>query len=336
MIDLSKFNSLFDLMSYFTTEDICKQTIIETRWGADENQDVVCPYCGLHHCNTVKSGRYNCPKCGNKFSYKVGTIFENTKVSLKKWFIAMYLVSCHKKGVSSVQLATDIHVTQKTAWYMLQKIRTLFAQNKNEVLDGEIELDEMYLGGLEKNKHGNKRTAGTQGRGSQKTKACIFGIAQRLYIYNDRTKQTEMHYYVKAMHVVDTKRTTISPIIEKFVNKDGTVVITDESNIYGGLVKMGYDHYYVNHSLREFSDGEGVTTNGIEGFWGYFKRVILGTYHYVSKKHLQAYLDEATYRWNTRSIEEGERFEDMFTKSIGIVKYKTIRSKEGDNCAMYV
>ena len=125
MIDFSKFNSLFAMANYFNNDDICKETIIENRWG----DDVVCPHCGKHHCKKTKNGRFHCTQCNHNFSCTVGTIFENTKVSLRKWFMAMYLISSHKKGVSSHQLSRDIDVTQKTAWYMLQKVRSLYAQD---------------------------------------------------------------------------------------------------------------------------------------------------------------------------------------------------------------
>ena len=119
MVNFSKFNSLYSVAAYFNTESKCRQAIIDSRWG----DDVVCPYCGQHHCHKRGDGRFCCPKCNNNFSEKVGTIFENTKIPLRKWFMAMYLISSHKKGVSSHQLSRDIDVTQKTAWFILQPLR---------------------------------------------------------------------------------------------------------------------------------------------------------------------------------------------------------------------
>ena len=175
MIDFSKFNSLFSVMEHFTTDSVCKKAIAQSRWA---DGDVVCPYCGGHHCHLCKDSRYLCRECNHKFNVTVGTIFENTKTSLRKWFFAMYLISSHKKGVSSHQIARDCYVTQKTAWFILQKIRTLFAQDDSVALDGEIEANERYLGGRETNKHESKRTAGTQGR-STKTKTPVFGMVER-------------------------------------------------------------------------------------------------------------------------------------------------------------
>ena len=176
MVNFSNFNSLHSVASYFSNEDKCKQAIVESRWS---NGDIICPYCGQHHCNKRSDGRFCCSKCHKNFSEKVGTIFENTKISLTKWFLAMYLISSHKKGISSHQLAMDIEVTQKTAWFILQKIRTLFAQDDSIALSGDVECDEAYIGGKEKNKHESKKTQGTQGR-STKTKSPVFGMCREV------------------------------------------------------------------------------------------------------------------------------------------------------------
>ena len=139
MIDFSQFDSLLSMTNYFNNDAICKQTIIESRWMNNGELDVVCPVCGEHHCVTRKDGRFRCNHCKHNFSCLVGTIFENTKVSLQKWFIAMYLISSHKKGISSCQLGRDIKVTQNTAYYMLMKVRELFAQDDSVAMTGTIE-----------------------------------------------------------------------------------------------------------------------------------------------------------------------------------------------------
>ncbi len=131
-IGLDKFNSLFSLITYFKDEETCKEFLVKQRWG---NGDVICPYCGKHHCRRRFDGRFRCPECRRNFSVLVGTIFENTKISLVKWFIAMYHISSHKKGISSHQLARDLSVTQKTAWFILHKVRTLFGQEKTTKTD---------------------------------------------------------------------------------------------------------------------------------------------------------------------------------------------------------
>ena len=313
-INFTKFDSLIQIADYFHSEDVCKQAIAQERWGDGE---AVCPYCGCTHTYMTAEGRYICKECASHFSVTVGTIFENTKVSLRKWFLAMYLVSSHKKGVSSHQLARDIKVTQKTAWFMLHKIRGLYGQSDETVLGGTVEMDEMYLGGRETNKHESKKVEGTQGR-STKTKTPVFGMMERSEIENEKG---EMEYmpYVRAMVVENTNRDTILPIISQFV-EEGSTVFTDELNSYNHLAAMGYNHKICNHGALQFVvDGE-TYTNNIEGFWSHFRRMISGCYHDVSDEHLQSYIDEAVYRWNTRKASQSERFEDMFAKSIGLVK----------------
>lgn len=313
MIDFSKFNNLISLMSYFSTEKICKKAIIESRWS---NGDVICPYCGGNHCVERTDGRFRCKSCGKNFSCLVGTIFENTKLPLIKWFVAMYLISSHKKGISSYQLSRDIKVTQSTAWYMLQKIRLLYPQTDEEQFEGVVECDEVYIGGKEKWKHKSMRTPHTQGR-STKTKTPVFGMMERGSFINEDGEEENITY-VHAIVVGKTDKATLQPIIQQFVTK-GSMVITDELNAYNGLSTIGYQHAIVNHGAQEYANGD-IFTNSIEGFWSHFRRMISGCYHDVSDEHLQSYINEAVYRWNTRKMSESERFAQMFDKAIGIVR----------------
>lgn len=319
MIDFSQFDSLLSMVEYFSSEDICKDAIIESRWGKGEDQNVVCPYCGGHHCVVRNDGRFRCNHCKKNFSCKVGTIFEDSNLPLRKWFIAMYLISSHKKGVSSCQLGRDIKVTQTTAWYMLLKIRTLFAQNDSVAMSGTVECDEVYIGGKEKWKHASMKTPGTQGR-STKTKTPVFGMMERSSIINSKG-ESEYMSYVHAVVVDKTDRATLVPIIGQFVAVDSSVY-TDELSAYGKLGSMGYNHHIVNHGSLQFVDEENgdIYTNGIEGFWSHFRRMITGCYHDCSDKYLQKYVDESVYRWNTRKDSESERFCDMFCKSVGCVR----------------
>lgn len=304
-IDFTQFDSLFSVMEYFTTDQICKQTIAQSRWS---DGDVVCPYCGGHHCHLCKDNRYLCKHCNHKFNVTVGTIFENTKISLRKWFIAMYLISSHKKGIASHQLARDIKVTQKTAWFILQKVRTLYGQTVNE-LSGEVECDEAYIGGREKNKHESKKTEGTQGR-STKTKTPVFGMIER-------------GGKLVAKKVKNTQGNTLSPIIRQIV-KPGSRIFTDEFIGYKSLYDSEYTHAIVRHNAKEFVVGDAYT-NSIEGFWGQLKRSIFGIYHFVSAKYLQRYVDEAVFRYNTREDKESVRFMEMFRRSLNVVSYKRVK-----------
>lgn len=313
MIDFSQFDNLISLMTYFNSNDVCKKAIVESRWA---NGDVVCPYCGGHYCVERTDGRFRCKACGKNFSCLVGTIFENTNLPLIKWFVAMYLISSHKKGISSHQLAKDIHVTQSTAWYMLQKIRLLYPLSDEEPFEGVIECDEVYIGGKEKWKHKSMKTPHTQGR-STKTKTPVFGMMERSTVINDDGEE-ESITYVHAFVVENTNRATLQPIIHQFVEV-GSMVITDELNAYNGLEAIGYSHVIVNHGAQEYANGD-IFTNSIEGFWSHFRRMIGGCYHDVSDEHLQSYINEAVYRWNTRRLSQSERFIQMFEKSVGIVR----------------
>ena len=312
MINFAKFNNIISLTSYFNTKEKCQQAIIESRWA---DGDVVCPYCGAHHCSKRGDGRCRCNHCLKNFSCLVGTIFENTKLPLIKWFVAMYLISSHKKGVSSHQLSRDLDITQASAWYMLQKIRLLYPQSDAEAFEGIVECDEVYIGGKEKWKHKSMRTPHTQGR-STKTKTPVFGMMERTYIEDEKGDVIPMSY-VHAFVVDKTDKATLQPIIKQFV-AEGSTVITDELNAYNGLNKLGYGHDIVNHGAEQYAIGD-IFTNTIEGFWSHFRRMITGCYHDVSDEHLQQYIDEAVYRWNTRKASESERFSDMFARSIGLI-----------------
>ena len=259
MTDFSNFDSLLAMTMYFNNEKICKDVIAEVRLGKGEEQDVVCPYCGGHHFKTRNDGKYRCNACGRNFSCKVGTIFEDSNLSLVKWFIAMYLISSHKKGISSFQLSRDIHVSQKTAWYMFQKIRCLYKQDDSQQFSGVVECDEVYIGGKEKWKHKSMKTPHTQGR-STKTKTPVFGMVERTFITNANGEKEPMSY-VHAFVVEKTDRNTLQPIIGQFV-AEGSTVMTDELNAYRGLENLGYDHAIVCHGAQEFVNGD-IFTNGI-------------------------------------------------------------------------
>ena len=301
MIDFSHFNNIVALLNFFTTEEKCLKVLKEERW---KNGDVVCPHCGKHHCYTLKTGRYRCPECGLTFSVLVGTIFENTKVSLIKWFAAMYLMSTHRKGISSRQLAKDIAVTQKTAWFMMHKIRTLLAQYDSPSLNGIVQCDEVYIGGRETNKHEYKKGKGTQGGAG---KMPVFGMVE------------EMGRLV-AISVPNTTSETILPIIGQFI-EEGSTIYTDESSIYNNLGNMGYEHHCVKHSAKEFSK-DGITTNSIEGFWGELKRSIFGIHHFVSEGYLQSYIDESVFRYNTRKENTSAILHRLFrSAACGYVRY---------------
>lgn len=306
-LELEHFNSIIALANHFNSEKRCRDFITEQRW----HKVVVCPFCGSIHVYTCSNGdnQFKCGDCHKRFSCLVGTIFQNTKLSLQKWFMAMYLISSHKKGISSHQLGRDLHITQKSAWYILHKVRTLFGQYDAPALQGEIELDEMYLGGRETNKHESKKTEGTQGR-SIKTKTPIFGMVQR-------------DGKACAMKVENTRAETLLPIIKQLC-VEHSMLFTDELSSYGMVGSAGYQHAIIRHGMKEYCRGN-VTTNRIEGFWAHFKRMVFGMYHYVSREYLQRYIDESIYRYNTRKNSESWRFADMFRKGIRVCSYEDVK-----------
>lgn len=303
---LPLFNSLYDLTEYFSSEDDCLNYLENIRWGKKQE----CPHC--YHDKLYKlqgkNKRFKCAKCRKQFSVKVGTIFEDTKVELKKWFIAIYLHSSHKKGISSIQLGKDIGVTQKTAWFMLQRIRYALEDDSPEQLTDTIEVDETYVGGKNKNRHKDKKVPFSQGR-SYKDKTPVFGMIQR-------------GGKVMARVVPDVKGNTLKKIIFEKV-KQGACINSDEWFAYTGLSRW-YKHRVVCHGKKQYVDGENHT-NTIEGFWSHLKRGIFGVYHWVSRKHLQGYVNEFVFRYNTRLLSEYGKFNMVLSSSIGKrLKYQNL------------
>ena len=236
-----------------------------------------------HHKVTGRPA-YACDYCGSMISPMAGTIFEKTTTPLRKWFYAMYLMSATRCGISAKQIQRETGVTYKTAWRMFKQIRTLMSEDIS--LEGDhIEMDEAYLGGLDKNRHFSKRK-GDAGRAAN-GKQPVFGMVER----GGR---------VVARVTPDVKAKTILPIVAERVLPE-SVIFTDDYPIYDGVVGMGngYTHNRINHSAKVYVMGD-VHTNTIEGFWSLLKRGIGGVYHAVSTKYLQTYCDEYSYRYNRR------------------------------------
>lgn len=305
------FTSILDLLDILNTDQACREHLEKLRW----NGEPICPHCGSQRENHYKlknkdifNGLYKCKDCKRRFTVTVGTMFEGSNVSLRKWFLAIYLFSSHKKGVSSVQLHKHLRVTQKTAWFMLNRIRHTFANKIDFEFDGIVQVDETFVGGLNLNRNKRKKVAKTQGR-SLKTKTPVFGMLSDGMVY------TEV--------VTNTKGKTLKPIIRERV-KDGSTIVSDGWMGYRGLSRE-YSHMIIMHNKGIFKQ-DGYHTNGIEGFWSQLKRGILGIYHYTSPKHLHKYCDEFAYRYNTRHMSDGARFNLSLINADERLRYRELIS----------
>ncbi len=266
-----------------------------TRWL----KGPVCPHCGSisdkHYqlkIGGVFKGLYKCKDCRQRFTVTVGTMFEGSHIPLKKWLLAIYIFLSHKKGMSSVQLSKDIKVTQKTAWFMLSRIRCNLCKEKYCIdFYDNTQVDETFIGGKNRNKNYNKREKNTQGR-SHKTKIPVIGLLSDGLVF--------------AMPIPNTSGRVLKSVIKSMVRK-GSTVITDGWCGYTGLSK-DYNHIVVDHSKGLYTK-DSFHTNSIEGFWSQLKRGIIGVYHLVSPKHLSKYCDEFIFRYNTREMADGCRLD---------------------------
>lgn len=300
-----RITSLKELLRKLHDKRTCREYLEGLRWQGIPK----CPHC---NCQTEKqyklknkgefNGLYKCRECKKRFTVTMGTMFEGSKVPLEDWFFAIGIFLSHKKGISSIQLSKDIGVTQKTAWFMLTKIR----HNMNDIdaiivnkFDGEVQIDETYVGGKPKGKIWQN-----QGR-SLKQKTPVVGV-----LTNDK---------VYSVVVPDASGKTLKTIIYALV-KPGSTIISDGWKGYHGISKE-YVHIVIKHNKGIYVNKEGFHTNGIEGFWSQLKRGILGIYHSVSHKYLQFYCYEFSYRYNTRLLADMERFTEFITSRHKRLKY---------------
>jgi transposase-like protein len=306
----TQFNSKLELVRYYSDENNCKALLAQQRWGAN----VSCPHCGHGKVYTTARG-YKCAnkECYKKFTVISGTIFENTKIQLNKWFEAIFVISAHKKGISSHQLAKDIAVSQKTAWFILHRVREMLKEKNPTLLSGNIQIDESYVGPNFKNLHKSKRAKikSKPGRGAS-LKTMVFGILQ------DDGK-------VINQVVADTKTTTLLPIMVDRVAK-GSTIVTDGYHIYKRL-SSDYNHVVVDHTRDIYVTAEGLHTNTIEGYWSQLKRGIYGIYHHVSAGHLNRYCDEFSFRYNSRKTTDVERFTTILTLCSGRLTWNQLTKK---------
>jgi transposase-like protein len=305
-----KVESLINVIKGFKTEKEAIAFFIKQRW----NDKITCPHKDCFKCGkennkiyTLKDGKnFKCTSCNRLFSYKTGTIFEDTKISLNKWFTAIYLHITNKKGISSIQLSKHIGTTQKTAWFMLQRIRFVLENQSNNMFGGVSEVDETYLGGKEENKHKHKK--------GKTSKTIAIGIVNR------DTGEARLETVAS---------TTYPDLAEKVMNniEIGSNLITDELSSYRKL-NLYYNHKKVNHLKDEYVKKESgaykIHTNSVEGLFSHLKRTVVGTYHWFSKKHANKYLKEVSFRYSTRMITDEARFYGMFSLVNCRLTYKNL------------
>jgi len=303
---MKPFKSILEFQKHFDTNDKCRAYLELQIW----NGKPVCPYCSSDKAYKLNKGvRYVCAnkECKRTFAVTVGTVFENTKIPLTKWFLAMYILSVHSKGISSLQLATWLDVQQRTAWFLNHRIRVMLTDKTEEKLDGTIEVDETYLAGKPANLHARKRK---ERKEAGYPKAMVAGYLQR----NDGVLPKK----VRAKVITDTTSVRlVYGIIDNV--KLGANMVSDTHPAYKALPGI-YNHQTVNHERGEYVRGE-VHTQNLECFWNILKKQIGGIHHFVSHKHLQRYCNEAGFRYNHKELTQDERFADALSNAGGRLKY---------------
>jgi transposase-like protein len=308
-------NTLVQAIRYFSDEDRCIAYLAARRWPDGQ---VKCPTCGSGAVLWLKNQRRW--KCGNdhprrQFSVKVGTIFEDSPLSLSKWLPAVWLIANCKNGVSSLELHRALEVTQKTAWFMLHRIRLAMQRTGTLMGDGgPVEADETFIGGKARNMHKHKRAERIPKRGASTGKEIVFGLLDR------RSGK------VRAKHIANRQRETLHAEVRKHV-APGAELFTDEWQPYAGMEE--FVHEFVNHA-EQYVRGN-VHTNGLENFWSLLKRGLRGTYVSVEPFHLFRYLDEQAFRYNERKHEEGDggRFDELLsTVANRRLTYKELTGKD--------
>ena len=306
--------TLQEAIGYFADKARALEFMIDLRWP---DGVVRCPSCEGHDALFMGSVmRWKCRDCKRQFSVKVGTIFEDSPLGLDKWIPALWVIVNAKNGVSSCELARSLGVTQKTAWFMLQRIRLAMQNGSLAKQTGQIEVDETFIGGKARNMHHGKRKVNGTGPVAM---TAVQGLLER----TTRKRGSQ----VRAMVIPDRKEATVQNNVRKYVMR-GAEVHTDELNSYKGLDDT-FTHQVINHAVAYVRGN--VHTNGLENFWSLLKRSIRGTYVSVEPFHLFRYLDEQTFRFNERKDEDGDRGR-FLTAMAGIIgKRLTWKKLTGEN-----
>lgn len=313
-IMFAQFKTLPQLFDFFKDEETCMAYWENIHWG---KTGITCPHCGGGKPYKTNRG-YKCKniECQKKFTALVGTIFENTKIPMRKWFGAIYLCINHKKGISSLQLGRDLDLHPKSAWFLLHRIRQTLMEKAPEKLGGEgtvVEVDTTIVGGKTKNMHTKKRRAF---KGNH-TAANANKTAVTAYM----ERGGNIRFDVKEAHEKEAE------LLEKHVDKT-SILMTDDTHVYNLVGEEFAAHEKVNHTRSEYVREKVWHTNTIEGAFSHFDRMVIGVYHNISRKHMQAYANECAYRYNTRKAHGTARFEDTVLKCSGVrLKYDNLIAK---------
>lgn len=279
--------TLLEAIRYFSDPDVALNFMAELRWP----DGPTCPACESKEYSFLSTRRvWKCKACKKQYTVKQGTIMEDSPIGLDKWLAAIWMIANDKNGISSYEIHRGIGITQKSAWFLLHRIRLAMQTGTFQKMGGPVEADETFIGGLARNMHKDKRAAKIKGTGGM-GKAIVMGVLER-------------HGEVRAKVIADRNRETLQSQIRENV-KEGAEVYTDSFLSYGGLAP-DYVHKVINHA-EEYVNGS-VHTNGIENFWSLLKRSLKGTYVSVMPFHLFRYVDEQSFRFNNRKFKDHERF----------------------------
>lgn len=320
------FKTIAEFNDYFKDEKTCYEYLESKVWGGVP----VCPHCATaKKPYTVKArGKftdipsYRCSEraCGLPFTVRTGSIFEGSKVELRKWLQASYELSISKKGISSVELASRIGVSQKTAWFINHRLRAMLTETNPELLTGIIEADETFVGGKESNKHYSKKNGG---KGKSASKVSARGTVGKTMVLGLLQRDGKVRTFV----VADRGANTLQSIMRNNVETNSRL-ITDALPSYVSL-KDQYTHESIKHTLGDYRTTGDKHTNNIEGYWSILKRGIIGTFHSVSPQHLQGYCDEFAHRYNSRTLAPIERFDESIKQAFNKrVTYKILTAKK--------